>query len=200
MTPTEAAAEPRRRDAAATRQALLRAARRRFAGTGYAATTVREVADEAGVNVALISRYFESKEGLFAACLADAVEELRRTTGEITFAEVPEAIAAQIAGTGADGRPNEVLMLLLRSSGDERADAIRRRVLRSYAERLVAASGGDPGDDEAVLRGEVVLAASMGVVMLRSSGLEPLVSAGAEDLVGPLRDLVGALLTRGPGG
>ncbi|GGM54829.1 TetR/AcrR family transcriptional regulator [Dactylosporangium sucinum] len=192
MTPT---AEPRRRDAAATRLLLLRAARRRFAGTGYAATTVREVADDAGVNVALISRYFESKEGLFAACLADAVAELRRTTGEITFAELPEAIAARVADAGPDGRPSEVLMLLLRSSGDERADAIRRRVLRSYAERLVAAAGGDQGDDDAVLRAELLLAASMGVVLFRSSGLEPLAAAGPADLVGPLRALVGALLT-----
>ena len=70
------APRPRRRDAASTRQLLLDAARRRFARDGYAATTVRDIADDAGVNVALISRYFDSKEGLFEACLAAAVDEL----------------------------------------------------------------------------------------------------------------------------
>ena len=64
----------RRRDATATRRALLQAARRRFAGQGYASTTVRQVADDAGVNVSLISRYFSSKEGLFEACLRSAAE------------------------------------------------------------------------------------------------------------------------------
>src|SRR5687768_16792368 len=60
-----------RRDAARTRRRLLEAARRRFARDGYATSTVRDIADDAGVNVALISRYFTSKEGLFEACLTD---------------------------------------------------------------------------------------------------------------------------------
>src|ERR1700744_3072446 len=59
----------RHRDADETRQRLLQAARQRFAQDGYAATTVRDIAMEAGVNVALINRYFTSKEGLFEAYL-----------------------------------------------------------------------------------------------------------------------------------
>ncbi|GAA3163585.1 TetR family transcriptional regulator [Nonomuraea salmonea] len=68
----------RRRDAARTRQRLLDAALKRFAHDGYAATTVRDITDDAGVNVALVNRYFQSKEGLFEACLEAASEELRR--------------------------------------------------------------------------------------------------------------------------
>ncbi len=64
------------RDAAATRRALVRAARRRFATDGYRATTVRQIAADAGVNVALINRYFESKEGLFEACMMRTSDEL----------------------------------------------------------------------------------------------------------------------------
>src|SRR4051794_36587391 len=74
----------RHRDAAKTRQLLLDAALRRFASDGYAATTVRDIADDAGVNVALISRYFESKEGLFEVCLTTAVDDLRRAAGNVT--------------------------------------------------------------------------------------------------------------------
>src|SRR5262249_4490858 len=59
--PGGAVAGPRRRDAATTRQLLLDAARQRFAIDGYAATSVRDIAHDAGVNVALINRYFTSK-------------------------------------------------------------------------------------------------------------------------------------------
>jgi hypothetical protein len=49
-----------------------------------------------------------------------------------------------------------------------------------------------------MLRAQVVMAASIGIALLRSSiRLEPLASAGEQDLVAPLRDLVEAL--RPPG-
>src|ERR1043166_5110328 len=100
----------RPRDAARTRRLLLDAARRRFASTGYAATTVRDIADDVGVNVALVNRYFASKEGLFEACLAAAVEELRETTGDVPAEGIPQAIARQAAGPTDDGHPNQVLL------------------------------------------------------------------------------------------
>ena len=190
--------QPRRRDAARTRQTLLDAARKRFAQHGYSATTVREIADDAGVNVALINRYFESKEGLFGACLTAAVDELRRTSDDVPFEQLPAVIARQVAGLTGEGRPSQVLLLLLRSSGDERADRIRLGVLRGYGENLAAAAGWRPGDPDGaamILRAQVVLAATTGIALLRSAGLEPLASAGADDLAGPLRELLDALLT-----
>jgi AcrR family transcriptional regulator len=195
----DAAPAARRRDAAQTRRQLLDAARRRFAADGYAATTVRDIADDAGVNVALISRYFSSKEGLFEACLETTIDEMRRATGDVSLAEIPGVIAGQMAaaGQGAQGAPSQ-LALLLRKSGDERADAIRIGVLRTSAERLAQAAGwraGDPGGDEILLRAEVVLATAVGIALLRSSTrLEPLASADEQDLLGPLRDLILAIL------
>ncbi len=190
--------EPRRRDAGRTRQLLLDAARERFANDGYAVTTVRQIAEDAGVNVALINRYFESKEGLFAACLTAAVDELRRTTGDVPLEEVAEVIAGQVAGIGRKGRPNQILLLLLRSSGDEAADHIRRSVLRGQSESLAAAARRPEavdGPDELILRAQVVLSAATGLALLRASGLEPLASASAADLVPPLRDVIDSLLT-----
>ncbi|WP_410818808.1 TetR family transcriptional regulator [Micromonospora sp. 050-3] len=190
-------AQRRRRDAAETRQLLLDAARQRFARDGYAATTVRDIADDAGVNVALISRYFTSKEGLFEACLRAAGDELRRTTGQTPADRVPEAIARHIADLGAAGLSSQ-LSLLLRSSGDAGADEIRRAVLVRSGEQLAAARGwrpGEPDSQQLLLRAQMALAAGIGVAVLRSSiQLEPLSSATEEDLVGPLRDLVNALL------
>ncbi|MCG5468553.1 TetR family transcriptional regulator [Micromonospora sp. LAH09] len=191
-------ARPRRRDATETRQLLLDAARQRFARDGYAATTVRDIADDAGVNVALINRYFSSKEGLFEACLRAAGDELRRTTGQTPADRVPEAIARHIADLGTAGLSSQ-LTLLLRSSGDAGADEIRRGVLSRASEQLAAARGwrpGEPGGEQILLRAQMALAAGIGVAVLRSSSiqLEPLSSATEEDLVGPLRDLVDALL------
>jgi AcrR family transcriptional regulator len=190
----------RRRDAGKTRQLLLDAARRRFAREGYAAATVREIADDAGVNVALISRYFDSKEGLFEACLAAAVEELSRGAGDASgLAQVPEAMARQLVGTRPEEHPDPILLLLLRSSGDERAEALRLEVLRTFATRLASAAGWQPdrpGAEQIVLRAQLVLAASIGIAVLRSSpGLEPLASATEQDLIAPLRVLVEALLS-----
>lgn len=54
----------RPRNAEETRAALLAAARLRFARDGYEATNLRDIASDVGVNVALIPRYFRSKEGL----------------------------------------------------------------------------------------------------------------------------------------
>jgi AcrR family transcriptional regulator len=60
MTP-----KPRRSDA--TKQNILTAARERFAADGYERATIRAIATQAGIDPAMVMRYFGSKEGLFAA-------------------------------------------------------------------------------------------------------------------------------------
>jgi AcrR family transcriptional regulator len=64
----------RQRDAERTRTAILSAARTLFSTRGFANTGVREVADLAGVNSALVGRYFGSKEGLFRATLERVID------------------------------------------------------------------------------------------------------------------------------
>lgn len=196
--PEDTATALRRRDAAGTRRLLLDAARHRFASDGYTATTVRDIADDAGVNVALINRYFASKEGLFGACLVGAVDELGRAVAkDVTIEQIPHTIASQLAGPDTGKHPNQ-LLLLLRSSGDERAEQIRLDVLRSFAERLASAAGwrpDDPDSERRMLSAQVALAAFFGIALLRgAAALEPLASASQQDLVRPLRDLIDALL------
>lgn len=52
-----------------TKQLLLSAATKLFAQQGYAGSSVKEIAEQAGVNVSLISYHFNGKEGLYKACL-----------------------------------------------------------------------------------------------------------------------------------
>jgi AcrR family transcriptional regulator len=53
--------------AAATKTAILDSARERFAEDGYERATIRAIAAEAGIDPALVMRYFGTKERLFAA-------------------------------------------------------------------------------------------------------------------------------------
>jgi AcrR family transcriptional regulator len=186
--------QTRRRDAAGTRQALLAAARHRFATNGYAGTTVRDIAEQAGVNVSLISRYFVSKEGLFEACLTGAVDELDRS---VTPGLALDDLAANIVRRLADEQGKTQLLLLLRSSGDAGADQVRRNVLRMFAGKITVAAG--ITGEEALLRAEMVLATALGLVLMRTViGVEPLASAERDDLVAPLDDIIQALLRPSP--
>jgi len=58
------------------RQALLDAAREVFLEKGYASATIDEVVARAGGSKATVYSLFENKEGLFAALVAEAAEEL----------------------------------------------------------------------------------------------------------------------------
>lgn len=192
------------KDAAVTRRALVRAARRRFATEGYRAATVRHIAADAGVNVSLISRYFGSKEGLFEACMSRTMNEL--DPRESSRPAGIEAIIAQVVAHVVDS-PNAddplQLLLLLRSSGDEKADGIRRRTLESYTERLAHGAGwraDDPATVHLFLNAQIAIATMLGVVMLRAStGVQPLTTATTDELGVPLSQVLRTLLETGPG-
>jgi len=187
------------RDAAVTRRALVRAARRRFATDGYRATTVRHIAADAGVNVALINRYFVSKEGLFEACMLRTSDELdtQTPTRPSDIGSVIERLIAHVVNA-PDGDDPLQLLLLLRSSGDENADRIRRTTLEHFTRRLAAAAGwdaDDPATAPILLRAQLAIATSLGVVMLRTSGaVQPVASAGLDELSGPLGQVFETLL------
>ena len=66
---------PHRRDAAATREAILRAGVEAFTRAGYDGVGVREIAQNAGVTAMLVNRYFGSKEGLFAEVVEVSLAE-----------------------------------------------------------------------------------------------------------------------------
>ena len=195
--PTPSTVRPR--DSADTRRRLLQAARRRFARDGYASTTVRDIASDAGVNVALINRYFTSKEGLFEACLRRTVEDLNGPTDQdISLDQVVEAMLEQL-GDLPQQEHSLHLLLLLRSSGDDRADEIRHDILRSYAEGIAAAAGWqseEVGSETLLLRAQIALCTTLGIVLLRSTTtLEPLSSAAIPELRTPLKEVLSTLLS-----
>ncbi len=74
----EAAKWPRRPGphATASSRLILRAAREELAEHGYGGSTVRGVADRAGVNTSLVHYYFGSREGVLTAALREAAHLL----------------------------------------------------------------------------------------------------------------------------
>ena len=72
------------------RDAILEAARTRFAQFGFKKATVDEIARDAAVGKAAIYEFFGSKEGLFAAVL--------RHESDLLLARVEEAIATTAGG------------------------------------------------------------------------------------------------------
>ncbi|MEO8080149.1 MAG: TetR/AcrR family transcriptional regulator [Caldimonas sp.] len=75
-TPASRPTPPGRADGAATRDAILRAARTRLIEVGYANLNVRDIAREAGVNHALIGYHFRGKQQLVLAVLDEANRQL----------------------------------------------------------------------------------------------------------------------------
>ncbi len=73
------------------RRRLLDAAAARFAADGFAATSLRQVAAEAGVTPAMVSYYFHGKNGLLEAVLIEGVELI---LGRLRRAAAPGAGAA----------------------------------------------------------------------------------------------------------
>ncbi len=102
MTPTAIATRPdpvetgRPVGRAEVMEAVRQAATDLFAERGADAVTVREVADRAGVNHALIHRHFGTKEELLRVVLSEAVERMavaaRNTTN--TGEDIRELVAA----------------------------------------------------------------------------------------------------------
>lgn len=59
-----------------TEEKIKEAARKVFTRKGYAGTRTRDIAEEAGINLALLNYYFRSKEKLFHQIMAEKMQEL----------------------------------------------------------------------------------------------------------------------------
>lgn len=77
MTPRNAAQNQALRDA--TRKRILEAALRLFSREGYASTTIRAIAQEAGIAQGLLYSHFKGKEELLKALFRHSMDEVRGT-------------------------------------------------------------------------------------------------------------------------
>jgi AcrR family transcriptional regulator len=174
------AAEPtRRRDATATREAILEAAVVEFTECGYGRAGVRGIAERAGVTAMMINRYFGSKEGLFA-------EAVDRSFGPPTVIGderdgLARAIGRSLADRTAAGAERlDPFLLMLRSASDPVAGPILRRGIEAHVgARFTRLLDGADAD----VRAELGLALVSGTWLLRAVlGTDALVSVDDDHL------------------
>lgn len=130
----------RQKNAEQTKADILAAAQKAFSTRGYAASRVREITAEAGVNPALAIRYFGSKEKLFEEALNGLLDVSMLTQPDRAHfgRQLVEAFVND------DGRINP-LQMLVRSAGDPEAQAIAYRLLRERIHAPLALWFGAPG-------------------------------------------------------
>lgn len=128
----------RKRNAEKTRQAILAAARQTFFEKGYDGAGTREIADRANVNVALINRYFGSKEGLFQQAILPELNVDFMLEGDL--ASFGQRVADLFAAKQGEKEFDPVIALLRASTSKEAIPLLRQtvetQILSPLAERL----------------------------------------------------------------
>jgi AcrR family transcriptional regulator len=182
----------RARDAAASKESLLQAAQELFGQRGFEGTTIRDIGERAGVDAALIARYFGSKADLYFAAVAAEDAREQHPGGFEGLVQLADAVVSRADDHG----PGPIMQALIRLDG---SDDIRRAALQRVRRRLVEPLVADMTEhavDRPELRAEVAVAAMLGISLARSLGwFEEARSAPKDELVAlmaeALRELTG---------
>ncbi len=180
----------------ATRSAIQAAANALFDARGFAATTVREIADAAGVTERTFFRYFPGKEALLVddirawlPSFGDAIRD--RPLDEAPLEAVENAIATLGGALWDTARPNVSLLFLNGPPAGRLVNAAPGLLLHFEQVVADALTGRRPGiaDPDAVFADQVL--ARTAVAAMRSAGIRDwqLRVDGAPDAP-PLAELV----------
>lgn len=150
------------RDAKRTRERIIAAAQRIFSSQSYASARLSEVASEAEINQALITRYFGSKEKLYESALIDILrkqEGRQARTGEKEGELIVRSILTE------DPESPDPLPMIIWASGDHTARLIARDVMAQEIVSPLARWLGSPDGD---IRAAQILALCAGVFTYRN--------------------------------
>ncbi len=131
--PSKKATPGKKRSREESEQRILRAAEDEFSARGFAGARMEHIADRAGLNKALLYRYFESKEGLFSATLERRFERRYQTIDKVPR-NLGEALAFWV---GQAARDNRLLRLLQREALNEDQPAVHEDLRRRHYRRQV---------------------------------------------------------------
>ena len=155
-----------RRDAQRTRAAIIAAARRLFGRAGYAATTVRAIAAEAGCSPALINRYFGGKQALYRLVLTEPVSGRGFAAGELDAAHRARQLLLWhfAVADGMDERMRrERIGLLTRSIDPGESGAAARELASDY----IGEFGLNVTGPDAELRQALLMSAQIGLMLMQ---------------------------------
>jgi AcrR family transcriptional regulator len=179
-----------------TRLAVLDAARARFGAHGYDGTKLRDVAADAGVDVALVSYFFGSKDGLFAAAMsmtvnpAELIDELMRDGAD----GVGERLVRRLIGIWDDPASGSPMIALVRSAAtnERAAELLRGFVERELLGRIASAIDAPHPELRASLAGSQIVGLAMARYVVK---VEPLAHCDAEALVAAVGPTIQRYLT-----
>lgn len=173
-----------------TQDKLLQAARELFWTRGYSHVSVRDITKAAGVDVALVSRYFDGKQGLFEATLAEL------PPWEALEADSEEFLAAAVASFSQPADPateqaNPFAMLLINSIDPQMGHVIRDLLQNALADPVTEKLGGP----HAAERSAMLLAVLFGMTLMRKNfQLDALTDKSPEQIGSQIAHLADAAL------
>jgi AcrR family transcriptional regulator len=146
----------RPRNAEATRAAILAAARTCFSRESYDQVGIRDIAVEAGVDAALVCRYFGSKEDLFARLLLrpDKPLEVIEAGREGLSVRVAEMVVSK---AGDQEAIDDLLIMLRSASSKTAAGLVRDAMFKRFDEPVAQLLDGADSRLRARLMGSVII-------------------------------------------
>jgi AcrR family transcriptional regulator len=179
-----------------SKQRIVEVAREHFKH-GYEQATVRAIATDACVDVAMVYYFFGNKEGLFNAAVIDIPEHPLHQLASMldeSIEEIGPRLVRRFIERWDEGDTFEPLVTVWRSAADQ---PLAKKLLSDtlagpVAERLAA----EFDVDDAVLRVELVASHLMGLAFARYQlRIEPIASTGVDDLVAWIGPTVQRYLT-----
>ncbi len=175
-----------------TREAILRAARRHFAAQGYERATIRAIAAEAGIDPAMVMRYYGNKAGLFAS--ASAIDLHLPDLGEVERARLGEVVVRHFLTLWEGDLADDALIFILRTAVTNEAGAVRLQTI--FADQVAQPIAAALNDPVAPRRAAMVGTQLLGLALCRYIlHLEPIASLTPEALIADLVPTVQRYLT-----
>ena len=155
-------APQQKRNAAETRNRLLQAARRLFASANYVSVGIREIGAEAGVNPALISRYFGSKRNLFLEVAGILNDEGNAALPEVSPLERTNLAMSGILTEGAQSAWVTDFRITALSALDPNVSGVMTATYDKVREQIMGVLSGE----HTATRTELILAQLMGAALV----------------------------------
>lgn len=189
-------ARGRRPGTSGTRELIERAARRQFAELGFDRASLRSVAQEAGVDPALVKHYFGTKPQLLVAVAELPVDPavIVPVLLEGDRDEIGLRLARLLVGVLGQDEPRRRMMSIVRAAASEPEAA---EMVRSFiSERLFGPVAARLDADQPELRAALCGSQTVGLVLARYVvGIPALADVSQEQLVSALAPVYQRYLT-----
>jgi AcrR family transcriptional regulator len=171
---------PKKSKSQRTRETIFHSARKLFAAHGYDGASVRDIASDAGIDPALVIRYFGSKDALFAEAsdfrlvLPPVDSSIRPIAGELmvrNFLDIWE---------GPESGSAFVVLLRSAASNESAAEKLRDVFTNQVVPSVAALAGADGAAKRAGLITSLVLGVAMCRYILR---LQPVISLSKDEII-----------------